>query len=49
MAVQIPRRLVKTAAEYPYSSFRAMYEIYDEIIIPIDRNFWWDEIRLDDI
>jgi REP element-mobilizing transposase RayT len=43
----IARRLVKTAAEYPYSSFRAMYEIDDEIIIPIDRNFWWNEIGLD--
>ncbi len=35
----ILRKLVESAADYPYSSFRAMYEIDDEIIIPIDRGF----------
>ena len=39
----ISRKIVRTAAEYPYSSYRAMYEIDDEIIIPIDRDFWWEE------
>jgi REP element-mobilizing transposase RayT len=40
----IARQLVNTAAEYPFSSFRAMYEVDDEIIIPIDRDFWWYEL-----
>ena len=39
----IARQLVQTAAEYSYSSFRAMYGIDDEVIIPIDRDFWWEE------
>ena len=45
-----PRRrgLVATAEDYPFSSFRAMYEIDKEIIIPIDKDFWWDDIVFDD-
>jgi REP element-mobilizing transposase RayT len=40
----IARRLTKTADEYPYSSYRAMYNIENkEIIIPIDRDHWWEE------
>jgi len=44
----IARGLTKTAAEYPYSSYRAMYEVDDEIIIPIDKEMWWDEIIYDE-
>lgn len=41
----IARQLVPTAAEYPYSSFRAMYEVEVEVIIPIDWDFWWEDIE----
>ena len=44
----ITRALVQTAEEYPFSSYRAMYGIDKEIIIPIDRDFWWEEMVLDD-
>jgi len=46
----IARKLVRTAADYSYSSFRAMYGIDAEIIIPIDQDFWWEEdgLVLDD-
>ncbi len=44
----ILRKLVHMAADYPFSSYRAMYEIDDEIIIPIDKDFWWDDIVLED-
>lgn len=43
----IARGIVSTAPEYPYSSYRVMYETGDDIIIPIDREMWWDEIILD--
>ena len=43
----IARRLSQTAADYPYSSYRAMYGSDEEIIIPIDKDFWWDEIVFD--
>jgi len=36
----IARGLVASAAEYPYSSFRTMYEVDGEIVIPIDKPFW---------
>ncbi len=40
----IARKLVTSAHEYPFSSYRVMYKIDEDIIIPIDRDFWWDEI-----
>jgi REP element-mobilizing transposase RayT len=42
----IARGLVPTAMDYPYSSYRAMYE--GEGIIQIDRDMWWDEFILPD-
>jgi len=44
----IARGLVSTATEYLYSSYRAMYESDEEIMIPLDREFWWEEIVMDD-
>lgn len=35
--------LVQKASDYPYSSFRAMYDGFGEPIVPIDRDFWWEE------
>jgi REP element-mobilizing transposase RayT len=43
----IARKLVKTAVEYPYSSFRAMYQLDEEIIVPIDREYWWNELLVE--
>ena len=45
----IARGITKTAEEYPFSSYRAMYGSNLEIIIPIDREMWWDEIVLEGI
>ena len=33
---------------YPYSSFCAMYGPEEKAIIPIDKEFWWDDLNLDD-
>ena len=35
--------LAPTMADYLYSSYRAMYEVEREVLVPIDRNFWWME------
>jgi putative transposase len=41
--------IVQHAGAYPYSSFRAMYQTGDEVLVPIDREFWWEEdLHLED-
>jgi len=39
--------LVQRANEYPYSSFTARYGA-GEALIPVDMEFWWDELDLED-
>ena len=34
--------LVEHAQDYKYSSFCASYEGYGEPIIPVDKEYWWD-------
>ncbi|HEX2951416.1 MAG TPA: transposase [Armatimonadota bacterium] len=40
--------LVRSAGQYPYSSFRAWYSGYGEAIVPVDKDFWWDDIPIED-
>ncbi len=42
-------KLVNRASEYPYSSFRAWYDVPGEVILPIDRDFWWEDLTPDEI
>jgi len=37
------RMLVQHAGDYPFSSFNAMYPGELEPVIPIDREWWWEE------
>ena len=36
--------LVQRADEYPYSSFNAWYPSEKPYILPIDKNFWWEDL-----
>jgi len=40
--------LVRRPNEYPYSSFNARYGTPGEVIIPIDDEFWWEDLDLED-
>ena len=40
----IRRGFVQHAGEYPYSSFCAYYDVGLEPVIPVDRDWWWDDL-----
>ena len=40
--------LVRRANEYPYSSFNAWYGTPGEVLVPIDKEFWWEDMELVD-
>lgn len=40
--------LAQHANEYPYSSFNARYGTPGEVIIPVDMEFWWEDLDLED-
>jgi REP element-mobilizing transposase RayT len=40
--------LVRRANEYPYSSFTARYGTPGEVIVPIDKEFWWEDDDFED-
>jgi hypothetical protein len=39
----VRRGLVKSADQYPYSSFAAFYHCEGESAVPIDEDPWWVE------
>ena len=41
------RKLVKRAIDYRYSSFAAVYDVPTAPIIPVDGEWWWDDLPLD--
>jgi hypothetical protein len=41
----VKARMVRSAADYRWSSFRAFYQLSDEPV-PVDREWWWpDDVK----